>query len=254
MEFKPVSPWSYFVFTLVFSWTFWGILLLQSNRDNFTPYGPLFYIGGIAPMLSAATLTYMEKGRTGVINLIRASLNFTGLTFAGLLIILLVSTLPNILAVLIQKPQGSPLIAMDLSISTTAPWFTFLFIVSIIEETGWRGYALPRLLKHYDPLASSLILGTIWAVWHIPLFLIPGTWQSGLGFMTPAFISYMLQLLPQSYLMTWVYQRTGNNTASAILNHQLVNVTGELLEVTERADLLRFGIEIILAIILLFTS
>ncbi|RLI03601.1 hypothetical protein DRO31_01420 [Candidatus Bathyarchaeota archaeon] len=140
---------------------------------------------------------------------------------------------------------------MDLSLGTTIPWFTFLFLVSIIEETGWRGYALPRLLSHYSPLVSSLILGAVWATWHIPLFLIPGTWQNEIGFMTPAFISYMLQLLPRTYIMTWTYLRTGNNPASAVLYHQLTNMTGELLDVTSRADLTRFAIEIIVSLILL---
>jgi hypothetical protein len=68
--------------------------------------------------------------------------------------------------------------------------------------------------------------------------------------MTPKFASYLLQLSPRTYVMTWVFLRTGNNPASAVLYHQLSNMTGELLDVTSRADLSRFMIEIILSIIL----
>jgi hypothetical protein len=60
----------------------------------------------------------------------------------------------------------------------------------------------------------------------------------------------MLQLIPRTYIMTWVYIHTGNNPASAVLYHQLTNMTGELLDVTMRADLTRFAIEIILSTIL----
>lgn len=251
LGFKLDSHWTYFLFTIIFSWTFWGVLLLRSTKPSFTPYGPLFYLGGFAPFLISITLTYLAQSKTDAINLIKNTLGFTSLTAKGLLIILILSTASNILSVLIRNPPNTPFIAMDLSLSNTIPWFTFLFIVSIIEETGWRGYALPRLLSQYSPLVSSLILGAVWATWHIPLFLIPGTWQNGLGFMTPAFISYMLQLLPRTYIMTWTYLRTGNNPASAVLYHQLTNMTGELLDVTSRADLTRFAIEILLSIILL---
>ena len=251
MGYKLDSPWTYFLFTIIFSWTFWCVLLLQRNKPNFTPYGPLFYIGGVAPFLSAITLTYLAQGRSNAISLVKNTLSFTSLTIKGLLIILVLSTVSNILSVLIRKPPDAQFIAMELSLGTVVPWFTFLFIVSIIEETGWRGYALPRLLVQYSPLVSSLILGVVWATWHIPLFLIPGTWQNGLGFMTPAFISYMLQIIPRTYLMTWVFIRTGNNPASAVLYHQFTNMTGELLDVTSRADLTRFAIEIILSIILI---
>jgi membrane protease YdiL (CAAX protease family) len=250
LGYKLDSPWTYFLFTIIFSWSIWGILSLQSDKPDFTPYGLLFYLGGIAPFLSSVTLTYLSQGNSETVNLVKKTLNFTSITLKGLLIILALSTLSNILSVLITKPPNTPLIAMDLSLGTTIPWFTFLFIVSIIEETGWRGYALPRLLAQYNPQISSIILGVVWATWHVPLFLITGTWQHGLGFMTPKFISYMLQLIPRTYIMTWVYIHTGNNPASAVLYHQLTNMTGELLDVTMRADLTRFAIEIILSTIL----
>ncbi|MBD3170915.1 CPBP family intramembrane metalloprotease [Candidatus Bathyarchaeota archaeon] len=251
MSLKPDSPWAFFAVTIAFSWTFWGILFLQSNQDNFTPYGALFYIGGLGPMLSALYLTYMESSLGETITLLKSTLDFKTLTLSSLTLIVVVSTLPNILSVYLNKPPDEPYITMNLSPNTAIPWMFFLFLVSIIEETGWRAYALPRLLEQYTPLTASLILGTMWAVWHIPLFLIKGTWQHGLGFLTPMFFSYMLQLLPQSYLMTWVFRRTGSNPVSAVLHHHLVNMTGELLEVTQRADLHRFSIEIILSIILL---
>jgi hypothetical protein len=84
--------------------------------------------------------------------------------------------------------------------------------------------------------------------------MIHGTLQSEIGFLTLAFYCYMFLLLPQNFLMKWVYQHIGNNPASAVLHHYFVNMTGELFDVTSRADLLCFGKEIVMLIILLFNG
>ena len=72
------------------------------------------------------------------------------------------------------------------------PWYTvplqfivlfplYLFVGGpLAEEPGWRGFALPRLLKNHSALFSTLVIGVIWALWHLPLFAVPGT-GSGSG-------------------------------------------------------------------------
>jgi membrane protease YdiL (CAAX protease family) len=226
------------------------MLIQLSKRPDFTSNKVLFYLGGIGPLFAAVILTYFEKSWDGVISLIRSILDFRTLNLTSVLTILLVSILPNLLSALIKKTSDLPMIALQLSLESFLPWVILYFIVSLVEEIGWRGYALPRLLDSFSPVFSSIIIGFVWALWHIPLFILPGTWQHNLGFMTSAFWSYMFQLIPRSYLMTWVFVRTGNNPVSAVFFHTFVNLSGELFDITARADLLRFGIEILLALIL----
>jgi membrane protease YdiL (CAAX protease family) len=68
------------------------------------------------------------------------------------------------------------------------------------EEFGWRGFALPRLLRRWPPLAASLILGAIWSAWHLPTFFIPTLSQNRLSI--PVFL---LPSLALSISMTWLY-------------------------------------------------
>ena len=91
------------------------------------------------------------------------------------------------------------------------------------EEFGWRGFALPRLLGHWRPLAAALILGAIWWAWHLPTFFISTMSQSELSI--PVFLVNSLAL---SVIMTWLYQRTGGDLLLMILVHVAANYCGAI--------------------------
>jgi membrane protease YdiL (CAAX protease family) len=74
------------------------------------------------------------------------------------------------------------------------PRFVFMFLfVGLGEETGWRGFALPELQKRYSPLVASLILGVIWAAWHIPLI--------GVEFKGPVIPAFLLSVMSAGGLL-----------------------------------------------------
>jgi len=158
---------------------------------------------------------------------------------------LAVSVLPNLLAVAISERDLSQLLLETWG--SLAPWFIFLFVVAVIEEIEWRGYTLPKLLETHSLMVSSAVLRAVWALWHVPLFLIPGTWQHAQGFGSPVFWRYLMQILPRTYLYAWVYVRNHRRLSSMAVFHSLSNMSGELLEVTARADVPRMIMETFLA-------
>lgn len=93
-----------------------------------------------------------------------------------------------------------------------------LFVTVVGEEVGWRGWLLPRLLRTRSPVAASLIVGVLWAGWHLPTFLLPGTAQS--HFPLPAYVIYVGAL---SVLFTWLYVKTQGSTFFATVFHGCVN-------------------------------
>jgi membrane protease YdiL (CAAX protease family) len=105
------------------------------------------------------------------------------------------------------------------------------------EEIGWRGYALDRLRAKFNALMSSLILGAAWALWHLPLFFIRGTYQSNLEIGSLSFWLFMVGMVPQSVLMTWIYDHSRRSTLSAVLFHFMINAVGELVALSARAEL-----------------
>ncbi len=92
----------------------------------------------------------------------------------------------------------------------------------LAEELGWRGYALDRLQARWSVRTSSLILGVIWAFWHLPLFFMPGTHQATIG-MSWGFWLFILDVVLFSMVISWVYNHTQRSTLSAILLHWIYN-------------------------------
>ena len=86
------------------------------------------------------------------------------------------------------------------------------------EEIGWRGYALPRLTERFGLAQASVILGVIWATWHLPIFFFPVGDLLG-----QSFPMYLLQVTAISVTMAWLYWRTGGSLLLVMLFHAAVN-------------------------------
>ena len=147
------------------------------------------------------------------------------------------------LALLLTVLAGSPAPSFSAAQNFLAePWkllpfaaFTLVF-GPLPEELGWRGYALDALQIRYNALASSLLLGAVWSLWHLPLFFMRGTFQHDvLGFGSFDFWSFLAGPVITSILFTWIYNNTHRSTLSAVLFHFMANFTGELIPLTPPA-------------------
>jgi membrane protease YdiL (CAAX protease family) len=95
--------------------------------------------------------------------------------------------------------------------------FIFLFI-GLGEEPGWRGFALEQLQRTRSPLASSLILACIWALWHLPLM--------GSEFAPAVIPAFLLSLVAATFIQTWMYNRTRGSILIQMIFHSTVNSIG----------------------------
>lgn len=128
---------------------------------------------------------------------------------------LLVFPLVGVIALTLHSMfDGQPL---GLRTTQLLPQLIVILVISLGEEFGWRGYLLPKLQEKYSALVASLILGTVWGVWHFPAYLI-GT---GVPLEMPFFV-FMIWVLLATLLMTWVYNNSGS-IFLAILMHFTAN-------------------------------
>lgn len=118
---------------------------------------------------------------------------------------------------------------------TIIPSLLTIFLTPFFEELGWRGYALDRLQSRWSALSSSLILSIVWALWHLPLSFVKGTYQYSLGVGSLGFWTFMIGFIPVTLIFTWIFNNNCRSTLSAILLHSVMNGTLELFTLTERA-------------------
>ncbi|MFP4078645.1 MAG: CPBP family intramembrane glutamic endopeptidase [Candidatus Izemoplasmataceae bacterium] len=134
-----------------------------------------------------------------------------------------------------------------------APWMipvVFLYILflggPLGEEIGWRGYALPGLLRKYNPFVASLILGLVWTFWHVPAFFIPDSAQEGISFPL-----YLVNTMILTMILTVLYLRT-KRISSALYFHTSANFALGIFYIIDQTSALVFiGIFMVLTLLTL---
>ncbi|SDQ85974.1 CAAX protease self-immunity [Curtobacterium sp. UNCCL20] len=98
-----------------------------------------------------------------------------------------------------------------------------LFTTGLSEEPGWRDFALPRLQARFGPLGAAAVLGPLWALWHMPLYLSDwGGWPDA-HWTEP--LVFALFTITFNVVITWVFNRTGESLPVVMLLHVGVNNT-----------------------------
>ena len=112
----------------------------------------------------------------------------------------------------------------------TTPWYLIPIAIAVStpvqagEEIGWRGYALPRLAAVIGYPNASLLLGVLWAAWHLPQFFLVGADTRGQSF--PLFA---LQVTAISVALAWLYLRTNGSLLLTMLMHAAINNTKDVV-------------------------
>lgn len=145
-----------------------------------------------------------------------------------------VGVLPALAAAVLAPLLGSPEGGVDgvsAAVGEQGGLLALLLVHTVTgplsEEFGWRGFAQPRLRRRLSPYGTSLVLGTVWALWHLPFFEMPGTWQSTLSL--PEALLYLVTMVPMSLVYWYVSERLRGGVPGAVLLHYVSNVSLALL-------------------------
>ena len=237
------SPWVYFLATYIWSGVFGGLAILMDLSMETVVGLVLVLLAALGPMVTGIAFTYLTRDQEGRRDYWKRVIDFNRILPKWYLVIFLFVPMLNGLAALLDILTGGKggtwgETALNFLTNPASIVLSILFatLFPFIEELGWRGYVLDRLQEKHNALASSLILGIVWSLWHLPTFFIRDSYQAGLGIGTPAFWWFFAGIVPLTFAFTWIYNNTYRSTLAVILFHSMVNFTGELFTLTERAD------------------
>lgn len=241
----------FIVLTLVWTWICGFIpVLLGITGTGLGTF--IFYFGGGAPSVVALFLVFLTypKDKKKEYFLRCFSLRRAGWKWP--LITITVFTALSALSIAVGVGiLGFEMPTMDYIKAIAANPINILLVLllSLIsgplnEEFGWRGYALDRLLVRFGFLRGSLVLGFIWAIWHLPWYFTPGQAQYNLlqdsVFHALMFIPSVMML---SVFVSLVYVKTGRSILAGALVHMFSNLIGSQLlssYTTEISMLIRY--------------
>lgn len=239
-----VSPLKFFTLTFALSWLIWIPLALSHFGIAFNiPEGLsaiVRLLGVLMPTVSALVLTAVSGEKGAVVRLLsrltlwRVGWKWWGVAALVYPLILVISALANNLFF------GNPPVAFAAQgfIATLIVNIIFLLIAVLGEEIGWHGVALPALQQKHSALVSSLILGFLMGVWHLPFWLLLDTFdQFGILYLG----LNLLFVLPMTFYSTWFFNHSQYSLLLPVVFHLTFNIVNTaLLPVT--LNLGAFGI------------
>jgi uncharacterized protein len=213
----------YFVLTFIVTWSLWFASGMASPAGLHRPW---FLLGVFAPGLIGLGFTARDSGRSGVTTLLGRLVDWQ-VPARWYLFAISYMALIKLTAAVVYRAAWSAWPRFG-----DEPWLLLLAATlgstfvggQAGEELGWRGYALPRLEERFGLGAASVLLGVLWALWHLPLFFFPvgDTYRQSLPL-------YVLQVTALSVVMAWMYANTRRSLLPVMLLHAAVNNTKDIV-------------------------
>lgn len=213
---------------LLLTWVPWALLGVLGVSLDEGPGSLVFALAASGPSLAALVMWVRHRGEGRPGPRTRWSLGapavavlLGGIAPMGAAVLMNLNDLPAIPrhAGSVIAEVGGPLIALAYT----------LLAGPVAEEFGWRGYVQPRLRQSCSRMATTMVLGAAWGLWHVPLYFVPGSGQHDTGLFTHQGLVFFLGLLPLTYLMLFVTERLRGGVPAAILMHAAWNLTDELV-------------------------
>jgi membrane protease YdiL (CAAX protease family) len=249
MDFKPRIA-TYLAVTFGYSWACWLPAAWLAWQGNADPVAHPFWwslagFGAWGPLLGAVTVAWARDGRNGVRELLNRLLRVRFgarwyLVALGLFPLLVGGSLALAVLAGAERPE-LPALAQPAALPIA---FVVILLLGgpLQEELGWRGTLQDALQQRWPALWSSLLVGLIWGLWHLPLFLMP---REESYYNRPVWglvITTMLISVP----FTWLYNRTDRSLFAVLLLHASFNWSHYVFPAlsSDRAGLILFGLQL----------
>jgi uncharacterized protein len=196
----------YFVLAFLLSWLAWPLVALNPESSPLLPFGPLIAAAVVAALSGGLRELFGQLGRW------RSAPRWY---LAAVLVPVAAAALAAVVTV---AAGGSASVGSTVpnAAQVAATFLSTVLLVGLFEEVGWRGYALPRLQQRMSGRRAALLLGVIWAAWHLPELVSDPTGQRPV-------IQFVIFVVAQSVFLSWLYNGSAAGLPLVIISHATVD-------------------------------
>ena len=214
------SPLKFFLLVLLLSIPFLILGAMAGDLTKILPIKlPISALMTFCPLLAATILVYKQREMQGVKELLKLSFDFKKIKNKKWYIpIVFVMPVIVVLSYWYMKMTGAMLPEPQTPLLFAFIYFFIFLIAAIGEEVGWSGYAIDPMQNKWGALKASIILGLVWAIWHI----IPYSQAH----QTPIWIVWQcISTVFLRVIIVWIYNNTVKSVFATILFHAMINVS-----------------------------
>ncbi len=255
------KPFKFFLLTTLITWAMWFAAAYCSFHEELAAYKYVFVILGLVAPFAVAMFMIYGSGNDELKRDFRTRLfNLKLIKSKYLLIILLTMPVTVALAVAVSLFFGKPVTQLALSAGVSLAVFPVIqLLISVIlaptfEETGWRGYGVDSLRRNGRSLfISTLIFAALWALWHLPLFLIKGYYHYQMLHTSIIYaVNFIVVVFALAFLGNWIFYRDNRSIPGNILFHIMANLSMSIFQIEEFTKVIVTVILLIFSVVVFF--
>ena len=261
MEQYKYKPLRFYVICFSATWAFWIAAAIISGSQNDNGISSLLMLLGLMAPAVTAMITVLTSGsralkqdlKRKLVGFYRINPPYILFAVIGFMAIVAISIL---LSTLFGQSLDQFAFTEDFSFSVggTSALLTIL-LAAIIEEVGWRGYGEDSVASYFSWFTESIIFGFVWALWHLPLFWIEGTYHYGLMELGIGYVlNFLISVIPMGFLTTWVYVKNKRSMLACIIFHLFVNTMQEKIAMTPQTKCVETLVVFFAAVLIVITN
>ena len=262
-EAHEYQPLRWIALTLGLTWIPWAAAIAlgagQENVETYSFKGVVFacaIFGLFGPTIASLIMIFRSGSQPLKADFKDRLFNVRRIVPRFLALTIVLPTLVVLTAITISLPFGGSTDQFGLTEDTSEVGKLLMMVLltmvlaPIFEEMGWRGYGVDSFRAKLSPLKMSLAFGAFWALWHAPLFLMPGTYHYGLAQAdspAPA-INFFVSVVIVAVVVNWLFYKNNRSILAAAVAHAAGNAAGVLIAATPTTDLISTSVFFVVAV------
>lgn len=246
----------FFALAYLFTWIFWIPAIFAPENVG----AILMLIGLLAPAV-VSTVFVMASGSVPLKQDLKNKIfGFYKVNWLNVLLAIVVFAVIVAASIILSLAFGQPIdqfsFTEDFSFTGVGIGTAFLtiLIASIIEEVGWKGYCEDSIGNYMNWFWESMIFGSFWSLWHLPLIFIQGTYQAGLMVDPLYVVNFFVSGIPLGFIITWVYLVSDRSILACMVFHLFVNFMQEKIAMTPETKCVETIVVTIATVIIVLTN